>query len=380
MAANEVVDRASLNLARGIGIIAIVFVHINPGFGPSAGTFHIPLFFFLGGITMIAARPWKSVFRFVWRDLILFAVLMSVAYALVGAILKLTLGLQFNGRPLWDLPMFTTDLLVQTSHSVPFALTAWFLMAYAGAVVLCQFVLKRIRQHVVVVCFVLGLVLYVGGVKLIAPRFLHTPDTWYFNYATQVIVGSGFMLLGVAFARFRWPQGLLKSPATLLLLMLAYRLLIWQFHPGDIGMVFSEYPAGVFVGGAAALLGTTIAILLADKLRSRWFAWLASVGAASKHVMAHHLFFLTVLNLMFVAAGWMALADVQNVFSKFAVRQTWPLYLAIGVGGSMALYTAIRRGSAYVVGRWGSKPALSGAKSVNSAVQVDPAGVSAGHR
>jgi fucose 4-O-acetylase-like acetyltransferase len=336
-----VFDRAWLNLARGIGIMAVVFGHINPGFGPSVGTFHMPLFFFLGGVAMLPERPLAKVAQFVSRDLLQFAVLMSAAYALVGAFLDSQLGTGFNSRPIWDLPLFTTDILVQTAHSAPFALTAWFLVAYAGAILVCQWLLKRAGRYIVTVSLVLGLILYVAGVKFLAPHYTHRPDTWYWNVLAQITVGSGFMLLGVAFARFRWPKGLLTSPATLLLVLMGYRAVIWQYRPLDIGMVFSQYPAGVLVGGAAALLGTVGTILLANRLRSRWFEWLGAVGAASKHVMAHHLFFFTVLNLAFVALGWMSIADVQNVYSKLHVRATWPLYLLMGVGGSMLVYFAI---------------------------------------
>ncbi len=37
----------------------------------------------------------------------------------------------------------------------------------------------------------------------------------------------------------------------------------------------------------------------------------------------------------------MSIADVQNVYSKLHVRATWPLYLLMGVGGSMLVYFAI---------------------------------------
>ena len=118
--------------ARALGIIAVVYGHVHPGLGwKSALPYAVVL---LGGLTLSPERSIKKVARFVLVDMLFFAVAATFFYSIVAAALE-PLGLKFRLFSDWSPAHFTVDMLRHTSHHVQFALTAWFLVAYAGAVV-----------------------------------------------------------------------------------------------------------------------------------------------------------------------------------------------------------------------------------------------------
>jgi hypothetical protein len=318
--------------ARGLAIIAVVFGHVNPGFGPSVQHFQIAAFFFLGGMTMTAARPWLKVARFVAVDLLVYAAASTLFYAIVTKAL-IALGVPFPdfGNPL-DLRLYTSDLVISNGHRISLALTAWFLVAYASAVLICETLVRVVpRQlHNWVLPVISGLLFWLG-VAYLAHDF-DGPGGWKWNAASHAAVGSALMLFGYVFSRVSWRDWIIASQAAMVLTWTAYLWVCTAFRPNPfIGMVFSTYPDGPLITAALNGLGILGLIQLAAVLSGRNFMWLASIGATSKTIMMHHLFVLTLVNLAFVALGLMPLAEVTGPYAKLAIAYTWPIYLGLGV-------------------------------------------------
>lgn len=324
-------DNETIARARGIGIIAVVYGHANPGYWIPVYLFHMPLFFVLGGMTLSRDRPWRRVLRFVLVDMLLFAVAATIFYQLVALALDpLAPDLhRFDGL---DLRIFTTDILVHSGHHVALALTSWFLVAYAGATLLSELVLRIVPPHLenwLLPPVAIGLL--VLGVEVFAPRFAHVEANWYFNQLSQVSVGSACMLAGYLLQRANRLRRLLLHPVALVATAAAFAGISLAIRPPLPGMAFSDYPLGLGLLVICSGLGIASVLQLAFSLKGPAFAWLARLGRASKHVMMHHLFVFALLNLAFVAAGLMRLEQVTGPYAKFELRSTWLLYTGLGV-------------------------------------------------
>jgi fucose 4-O-acetylase-like acetyltransferase len=315
--------------ARALGIIAVVYGHVHPGLGLEVGLFHMPLFFFLGGLTLSPERSIKKVARFVLVDMLFFAVAATFFYSILAAALE-PLGLKFRLFSDWSPAHFTVDMLRHTSHHVQFALTAWFLVAYAGAVVVAELATRtiRLKHGTLLVLTALAVLMFYFGVRIIAP--LYTKEAWYWNWVSQVSVGGAFMIAGYVAMRSGRLITLTTSVAWVAFTYLSFWYIAKATNAVAMGMVFSKYPMGLLHGVLAVLgiLGTLQLAALLDKAPSAWF--LDRIGKASKQVMIHHLFVFTLINLAFVALGLMSIAEISGVYSKYRLLLTWPLYLILG--------------------------------------------------
>jgi fucose 4-O-acetylase-like acetyltransferase len=322
------VDKAAIAPARGLGIIAVVYGHAAPGYWIPVYLFHMPLFFVLGGLTMSRDRSWLRVLRFVIVDLLLFAVVATFVYQLVGlALAPLVPGYhRFEGL---ELRYFTSDILLYSGHHVPFVLTSWFLIAYAGSTLVSELVIRLVpeRLETWVLPFV-AVVLLVLGVEVLAPRLDQNGEGWYFNQLSQISVGSAFMLAGYLLARADRLLRLLLHPAALVVTVFAFAGVIVTLRPPAFYMVFSQYPRDLALFVLCSVLGIVCVLQLAFALKA---PWLASIGRASKQVMIHHLFVFALVNFGFVGVGLMTFGEITDVYSKYQLGSTWWLYTILGV-------------------------------------------------
>lgn len=321
-------DKSAVARARGIGIIAVVYGHAAPGYWIPVYLFHMPLFFLLGGLTMNRERSWRQVLRFVLVDLLLFTAAATFVYQLVALALDPLVPIyhRFDGlHP----SIFTTDILVYNGRAVLFALTAWFLVAYAAATLLTEAIIRLVPPALENrVLPLVAVILLVIGIEVLAPQFVSAPENWYFNPLSQVCVGSAFMLAGYLLQRATRLLQLLFHPVALVVMPLAFTAIVILIQPPVPNMVSSEYPLGLGQFVLCSILGIACTLQLAHALKLNW---LVSLGRASKHVMMHHLFVFALVNLAFVAAGLMTLDQITSIYSKFDLPSTWLLYTALGI-------------------------------------------------
>lgn len=324
-------DKQVVARARGLGIIAVVYGHASPGYWIPVYLFHMPLFFLLGGLGMSRDRSWRQIFRFVLVDMLLFAVAATAFYQLVALALDPLVPSyhRFGG---FELSYFTTDILVYSGHHVTLALTTWFLVAYAGATLLAELVVRLVPPHLEMRLLpVVAAILLVAGFEVLAPLFRNAREHWYLNQLSQICVGSAFMLAGYLLQRAERLLKLLFHPITLVATVSAFAGIALGVRPSVPSMAFSDYPLGLGLFVLCSSLGIACVLQLAFALKAPALAWLAALGRASKHVMIHHLFIFALINFAFVAAGVMAIDDIVDVYSKFEPRSTWLLYTILGV-------------------------------------------------
>lgn len=278
---------------------------------------------------MSRERSRRRVLRFVLVDMLMFAVAATAVYQLVALALDPLVPVyhRFDG---FELRQITTDILLYHAHHVSFALTAWFLVAYAGATLLCELAIRLVPPHLEMRLLpVVAVALLVLGVEVFAPQFRRAPDeNWYFNQLSQVSVGSAFMLGGYLLQRAGTLQKLLFHPIALVVTAVAFSGVVIGMQPRVSNMVFSDYPLGLGLFVVCSGLGIACVLQLAYALK---VSWLAALGRVSKHVMMHHLMVFALVNFAFVAAGLMTFDQISGVYSKFELGSTWLLYTTLGV-------------------------------------------------
>ena len=139
-------DRDYWNIAKGLGIIAIIVGHTCIGWASNfVYMFHLQLFFFISGYLFSEKKygddPWlviKNKIKSLW-----FPYFLIIAFCVIFHNLFLTLGLQINGTNRYSL----TDILVKVCEGMfgyseeILAGPVWFLRTLAMAMIIFGFIL-----------------------------------------------------------------------------------------------------------------------------------------------------------------------------------------------------------------------------------------------
>lgn len=134
----------TITYAKGIAILLVVLGHINSPFGVAIFSFHIPLFFFLGGIFI---KPDYQLFEFLRRNF----VRLIVPFLIFGV-----LGLVVNDiknillqRPLEDFFHNIAGLLfwMDASRLKHYGMVLWFLPALFWARIVSYGIMKYLRLN-----------------------------------------------------------------------------------------------------------------------------------------------------------------------------------------------------------------------------------------
>lgn len=291
----------------------------------------MPLFFLLGGIRFKPDRSFRKVLRFAIVDMWLYVTAATILYSLLSFLIHFIWSVQYQKFSDFSVWNYTTKIWTGNGDRVQLVLTTWFLLAY-GWVSLTTFaamrwVPSRWRAPTATAS---GGALVIVGISAIAPIYYAT-GAWWLNLATQVSVGSGFMLLGVAIASSPRAQFFLTSGSGAAIILLAF-LWLAVFTGGAIPSIAWSNYLGVssWLYLLVATAGSLTVLNVAKLATGRAPLWLADLGVASKTIMIHHLAVFAVINLVFVSAGLLDPSSV-NIWTKFSLNFTWPLYLIAGL-------------------------------------------------
>jgi fucose 4-O-acetylase-like acetyltransferase len=299
--------------------------------------FHIPLFFFLSGMTLSAVPPMRALFVRDTRALLLYALVHFGIFAAITALVFRPWGFAFTSSSPLDWHTYLVLPFTKNAHHVQLFLIAWFLIALyfarALSVVLLKGVLRLPARVAVGAGVLLALLLAGGGMHVFARTFAQT-QLWYWNLATQVCVGAAFCLLGY----FVQHHARVVLGGKALAVAIGCFLLIVVSRLPPFVMAWSEYPGGFLRSIAFAALGTTMVLCAAHALRHQ--PWLRTIGRESKHIMAWHLTVFASINLLLASRGVLDPGQ-YNAFTLFESPRWWPVYLlasaALPIAGAMLL-------------------------------------------
>jgi acyltransferase len=297
-----------IDAAKGLGIVLIVLGHITSVESPSAlyvyiYAFHVPLFFFISGLTLKPGRePFGAMLKGKIRSLLLpyfcYALLGYLFYILgygMAQVLNLKIE-QFNYGP-WHplLGVFIGTLgdgnLVNTPVWFVIALFCTFVIGYAINTWMPSMVLRWV------------VVILLATAGYLASREVKLP--WSLSSA---LVGLAFFQAGHAHAR---RFGLEPFPRRLLWPLFAITLLIslFSFLNGFVTLADMElgHPAlyGLFAFGGLYL---TLALV---QLLGPSFPWLVLLGQWSMAIMVIHMLIIKTAKVALSGALHMSIAQIE---------------------------------------------------------------------
>ncbi len=134
---------ASLDVAKALAIVAVVWEHIASPAGNFLFAWHMPFFFFVGGFFI---RPHDDTRTFVLRNLERLGV-PFLAFGIIGIATEIAKRIAL-GRPVGDLVDYATGLLywMDYSHMTGYHHILWFLPALLMTRLLV-FILARHLRH-----------------------------------------------------------------------------------------------------------------------------------------------------------------------------------------------------------------------------------------
>lgn len=281
----------SLDYIKAMGILLVVIGHYPVIFFNIASPyfFHMPLFFFVGGVL---SRPNKSIsplIKKIIKEYYFFIIVVFLITASIPDVVNVFFNIQHDS--LFKLSF--GSLLIQTFeknfHNNSLFTVAWFLFAYSLVTIIGSNLLTwidKIGKHKLPLYLIISLCSAIIGVKFFSTYYL-VKDSFYFNTLSQVFTGLSFYILGYTsfFAGIRFCN---------FYIMVACFILIYiagsAFKVEPMVMAWSKYPSGMFIQFALALSGIYIVFFIGKLLASfRKNRILMNIGESSKYIMAFHL-------------------------------------------------------------------------------------------
>ncbi|QPS89048.1 acyltransferase [Serratia plymuthica] len=296
---------AWVDYAKGIGIILVVFGHVNRGLYSAnihlsesfyqltdsvIYSFHMPLFFFLSGLFFVQSldRKGKSSFIISKVDTIVYP---YIIWSLLQGAIEIALSRYTNN------PAKLADMLTLFTH--PRA-QFWFLYALFMVFVLAALLYSKNKfNYILPVLIVISAGLYVYQDSL--------GQAFHFDYVTKFMI---FFLLGAIAIRYSTAIGEI-SMGTSLIALLAFILLEWGFH-GYLGLTYTN--AGVF-SLILAVVAIAFIICLSVLLAKANIPWLRRLGELSMVIYLMHI---------------LAASGLRIVLAKFLHVNNWSVHVVAG--------------------------------------------------
>lgn len=310
----------SISYMKSIGIIVVVIGHYSSGFFSimQPYLYHMPLFFFVGGITL---RREVVTFGAVKKIFMKLAPYMIITYILTGA---LALAIEhvtgfYYGDPFYRDPFSTVYLAFEKNmHNNHLFVVAWFLVAYFLASVLSRLVVSlanHYRYHsfvVIIISIIFGLV----SVDFISEIYSHN-KAQPLNVLVQAMYGSSIMLLGYALKDYALK---LFNPIYALIAIGMLIVLISCGYVKQSAMAWSNYPSGYMMSTIGSLLCIAVIVCIANNLSMNRYDFFKEIGDNSLTIMAWHL---SIFALITSAFYFFDITNIQNgkvvnIYNRFS--------------------------------------------------------------
>ncbi|WP_261462287.1 acyltransferase family protein [Serratia proteamaculans] len=303
---------AWVDYAKGIGIILVVFGHVNRGLY-SAGihlsesfyqltdsviySFHMPLFFFLSGLFFVQSLDRKGKNRFLISkiDTIVYP---YIIWSLLQGTVEIVLSRYTNNSA------SLKDLIGVFTH--PRA-QFWFLYALFMVFVLATLLYNKNKFNYILPALIIisaGLYIYQDNLT----------KAFHFGYITSFMI---FFLLGAL--AIHYSAAIAKiGIASSLAAMCTFVLIEWVFH-GYLGMTYTDYGLYSMI---LAITAITFIVCLSVLLAKADISWLRRLGELSMVIYLMHILAASGLRIVLVKLlhvnNWSAHIIVGTLFGLIA--------------------------------------------------------------
>lgn len=338
-------DRDFWNIAKGLGIIAIIIGHTCIGWASNfVYMFHLQLFFFISGYLFYEKKygddPWlviKNKIKSLW-----FPYFLIIAFFVIFHNLFLVLGLQINDTPHYSL----TEILVRICEGMfgkseeILAGPVWFLRTLAMAMILFGFILflsRVLERKTNIICKMIFQIICVVALAIVGyPLILNhiqLPADMQISFEVMPFIWVGYLL-----RNYKGDINKLLNPIVAIVSFVMVGI-ISCYKSVDFAMGM-EFPY-MHIVSMLGIYGCLYIVKLIRKfnLSTRIMAF---VGELSLFIMFLHFFILRIIDRIICSI----VGDPSGeLYSKMPVafQQLWWLYLLICIPLSILIAWIIEK-------------------------------------
>ncbi|EDH6510575.1 acyltransferase family protein [Salmonella enterica] len=326
-------ESKTIDIMKFIGIVFVVIGHYPGDYFNimSPYLFHMPLFFFIAGMTLKKDSPIKNSIR-VFLSIAKYSVITYIVTGLIAISLSKKFGIDL-GYPFADGVIDTIIYAFnQNFHNNPLFLVCWFLLAYCTSYFISSLTIFLVSYKISQKAYHLSLTIIaiffgIIAVKILSPYYGET-KLQYVNVATQTLYASMFMIIGSAFGLNLIKR--INSQASIIIFIILSFIYLAKYIQPTI-MSWSIYPSGFLMTTTVSLLCISIVIYMSKcAALSGSTDLFVAIGKSSKHVMSYHLSVFLLMDFIFSKFGYW---DMKNttVFKHYYTPEMVMIYPAAGL-------------------------------------------------
>lgn len=334
---NEKESRA-ISLVQAVGISSVVLGHFyfQPFDVLHPYVFHMPLFFFLGGLLLSIKKSLpKKILSIIQKH----GGYLVKSYIITG-LLSLILVYYFSveeRKPFDDGIISTIKLVIKSNFgNNGLFVVGWFLLAYIIANALCAILVSIDKGGVagkVFIAFFAILSFYFGMYYL--PALYVDRSHYIINISAQVSTASAFMLTGYLAKNYLFKLLRLDVMVILVLAMIAVKNLGYQ---KGVNIAWTGYPSGIIISIITSLSAIYILFTICSAAASLKGTnpLIIYIAKNTKSIMTYHIFSFYLVDLFFYTIG---VYDIKKTatYSHYKNIETWPIYILCGITLPLAM-------------------------------------------
>ncbi|EEH7369595.1 acyltransferase, partial [Salmonella enterica] len=297
--------------------------------------FHMPLFFFIGGVLYKDTRCITNFIAHVIKKQLPYLI---ITYLIIGAIaLLINVRYGIHTGDAFSTGLYETVKLAIKSnfHNNKMFLTGWFLFAYIFVSILSVIIIKSIKRVVVSNALLLSVLVAISALLItvsityLSPQYILVKD-YKLNFICQVLTGMSFYIFGYVIRNQIY--SLLNFYIFILLTVILYVSKSYGFSTQTI-MSWSYYPDGLIMSVINALIGIYavffISLLITRGVKE--IKLLKMIGQNSRAIMAYHLLVYVILDIIASILGDYSLSGTDVYDNHFITKWSVPVYIALGL-------------------------------------------------
>lgn len=324
----------AIDYVKCIGIIAVLLGHFPNNITNviKPYTFHMPLFFLLGGLLFTTNKGYYKHFKNVFSKYFIYIVISYILLALFVDFSNHIFGTQkliTHSSGFYE----TIKLIMKNNlHNNTLFMVGWFLFSYMLVLIVAfplYSIIERFTDGIAktLVSLVLGISFGYIAINYVSPEY-KSSGVFYLNTLCQTMVGLMFFMCGYSAKNYIWK---ILNPT------IAFTLLLLVASLRDAGLIktlymsWSTYGDGFVMSLIGAFSGIYITFFFADLLsKSGDFKVLKLVGMNSKSIMTFHLLCFTILDVLLDYLGLFTI-DGRYILKHFEGPYAFPLYMFFSI-------------------------------------------------
>lgn len=324
----------AIDHAKCIGIILVIFGHFPNNIINvlMPYTFHMPLFFFIGGMLFSIKKGFVKFYKGILTKYLLYIV---ISYLILGMSAKVlhhyfnTMDMNvFGSNPIETIKIAITN----NFHNNMMFIIGWFLFSYMILLAISFPLFKTAMTlqrwvNTDIAFIIIGLAAGYVAIVYIAPEY-KTQKLFQLNVFSQVLVGLMFFSIGYALKDVIWK---ILNPYVALIIFLSVYVLRQYGLITTTYVSWSTYNDGFYMTLISALSGIYITLFFAYLLSlAGEFNLSRFIGINSKSIMTFHMLTFTVIDIIVSKFGLFTI-NQHNIMAHYIKPFSFPIYLIASI-------------------------------------------------